>query len=81
MFHLHTVFETALPIMISAAFIIFCFKDACNVLRLIGSQKRLSVQFRDNHPHIIAESIQFVENEQVYISSYLLLLVCVLMCV
>ena len=29
-----------------------------NVLRFVGDQKHLHVQFRDTHPHIVAEKVE-----------------------
>lgn len=50
------------------------FQDACNVLRFIGGQKRRPVNFRDNHPHLVAEKVQFEDDHSDLVSQIIIML-------
>lgn len=38
--------------------------DGLNILRRIGNQKRKSVLYRDRRPHLYAENVEFVTNNE-----------------
>ena len=55
MFGLLTMTNSTIHAVLSSS------QDATNILRYISNQKQRGVQYRDSHPHVVADKVAFEE--------------------